>query len=315
MRTLATLVSQLVLPVIGAPMRKVSGPDLVIAQCRAGILGTFPALNARPQQELGHWIERIKLALQASHCQTPFGVNLVLHPSNARRQADLDVCVAHQVPVVISCMHPPHRIVPQIHAYGGLVLHEVTTVRHAHKALEAGVDGLILVTGGAGGSTGDTNPFAFVNEVRAFHEGLLVLAGCIGHGKDVLAAQAMGCELSCVGTRFIATQESLAPDRYRRMVMDADLSDIVATAYISGVQGNYLAPNLTAAGMDVSLVRHALPAEPLDFAHSAHPQATRDVWSAGQGVGLIQEELSVASLVQQMLDEYQAARMGLAFAY
>lgn len=315
MRTLATLVSQLVLPVIGAPMRKVSGPDLVIAQCRAGILGTFPVLNARPQQELGRWIEHIKQALKASDTRTPFGVNLALHPSNIRRQADLAACVTHEVPVVISCMHPPHRIVAQIHDYGGLVLHEVTTVRHAQKAIEAGVDGLILVAGGAGGNAGDTNPFAFVNEVRAFHDGPLALAGCIGHGKDILAAQAMGCMLSCVGTRFIATQESLAPDRYRRMVMDADLSDIVATACISGLPGNYLAPSLAAAGMDVSLLRHALPAEPLDLAHGAIVQATRDVWSAGQGVGLVQEELSVASLVSQLTDEYQAARRALAPAY
>ncbi len=312
MRTLATLISQLVLPVIGAPMHQVSGPDLVIAQCRAAILGTFPALNARPQQELGHWIERIKLALQASDTHTPFGVNLVLHPSNTRRQADLAVCIEHEVPVVITCMHPPHRLVPHIHAYGGLVLHEATTVRHAEKALEAGVDGLILVAGGAGGNTGDTNPFAFVNEVRAFHDGPLALAGCIGHGKDVLAAQAMGCELSCVGTRFIATRESLAPDRYRRMVMDADLSHIIATSYFSGVQANYLAPSLAAAGMDVGLLRRALPDVAVDVERSTRPRAMRDVWSAGQGVGLTQEELSVAHLVQQMTDEYQAARRGLA---
>ena len=310
-QTLASLAAELALPVIGAPMHMVSGPDLVIAQCRAGIMGTFPALNARPQQELTHWLSRIKQALHASGTRVPYGVNVIIHPSNARREDDLAICIEHEVPVVITSMHPPHRIVPQVHAYGALVLHDVTTVRHAQKAIEAGVDGLILVAGGAGGHEGRANPFALINEVRAFYDGPLVLAGCIGHGKDVLAAQAMGCDLAYVGTRFIATQESLAPDRYRRMVMDADLSDIVSTSYFTGVQANYLSASVTAAGMDVALLQRAHPDTPINVDRASRPAMWRDVWSAGQGVGLVQEELSVAQLVAQMRDEYRVAVCGL----
>lgn len=283
----------------------------MIAQCRAGIVGTFPALNARPQQELARWLQRIRSALTESSTTVPFGVNLILHPSNARRDADLAVCVAHEVPVVITSMHPAHRIVPRVHAYGGLVLHDVATVRHAEKAIEAGVDGLILVAGGAGGHEGRVNPFALINEVRAFYDGPLVLAGCIGHGKDVLAAQAMGCDLAYVGTRFIATEESLAPDRYRRMVLDAGLTDIISTPYFSGAPANYLSASVTAAGVDVALLSRAHPDTPINADHSTRPANWRDVWSAGQGVGQVQEQLSVAQLVAQMRDEYAAARRRL----
>lgn len=315
MTALASITRKLRLPVIGAPMFMVSGPELVIAQCRAGIVGTFPALNARPHSELTHWLDRIEMTLEATPEQTgacsstiaPYGVNIIIHPSNSRWEADLDVCISHRVPLIVTSMHAPHRVVPRVHAYGGVVLHDIRTVRQAQKALEAGVDGLVLVGTGAGGHGGHFNPIALINEIRAFYDGPLALAGCIGHGKDILAARAMGCDLAYIGTRFIATLESLASDRYRRMVMDSDGSQIFSTPYFTGIAANYLAGSIDAAGVDIELLRNALPTTPINLDRT-RPKIWRDVWSAGQGVGLVQEELSVAQLVDQLVDEYDTAR-------
>lgn len=318
MTAFASITGRLRLPVIGAPMFMVSGPDLVIAQCQAGIIGTFPALNARPQSELAEWLHRIETTLgatsvssgQDSPCVAPYGVNIAIHPSNSRWEADFDVCASHRVPLIITSMHAPHQVVPRVHAYGGLVLHDVRTVRQAQKALEAEVDGLVLVSTGAGGHGGHFNPMALVNEIRAFYDGPLALAGCIGHGKDILAARAMGCDLAYVGTRFIATLESLANDRYRRMVMEADGSQIFSTSYFSGIPANYLAQSIDAAGIDVDLLRKALPTTPINLDRT-RPRLWRDVWSAGQGVGIVQEQLSVAQLIDQFANEYEAARQSL----
>ncbi|WP_233234929.1 nitronate monooxygenase family protein [Bordetella sp. LUAb4] len=316
MNALHSLREQTRLPVIAAPMFLVSGPDLVIAQCAAGVVGTFPSLNARPQEQLPDWLTRIERGLDAArqarpgHPVAPYGVNLIVHDSNPRWRGDLDICVQHKVPLIITSLHAPDEVVPAVHAYGGLVLHDVTTVRHARRALAAGVDGLILVAAGAGGHAGRINPIALVNEIRAFYDGPLVLSGCISHGKDILAAQVMGCDFAYIGTRFIATEESLASERYRDMVVEAAVDDVVYTPYFTGVPGNYLAPSIRTAGLDpVELVSQAAAAVNLD--KSARPKAWKDIWSAGQGVGAAQEVLPTAVLVDQWVSEYEAARRAL----
>ena len=250
------LQGKLRLPVIGAPLFIVSNPALVIAQCKAGIVGAFPALNARPQDELDRWLARIESELAAHRAAhpgatvAPFAVNQIVHASNGRLDADLDACVRHRVPIVITSLRAPHPVVDRVHAYGGIVLHDVISVRHAEKALEAGVDGLILVCAGAGGHAGTLNPFALVNEVRRFYAGTLALAGAITDGAAILAAQAMGCDLAYLGTRFIATREANAPDRYKQMIADARAADVVYTPYFSGVHGSYLQDRIRAAGLD-----------------------------------------------------------------
>lgn len=305
------------LPIIGAPMFLVSGPALVVAQCAAGIIGTFPSLNARPQAQLHDWITRIEDGLEARRQDAPgtlvapYGVNLIVHPSNARWQGDLAICAERRVPLIITSLHAPEAVVQAVHPYGGLVYHDVTTVRHAKRALDAGVDGLILVAAGAGGHAGQINPIALVNEIRAFYDGPLALSGCISHGKDVLAAQVLGCDFAYMGTRFIATQESLANDAYREMVLLAQAADVTYTPYFSGVPANYLSASIQAAGMDPQLLAKHRDAPPPNLDKQARPRAWKDVWSAGQGVGAAQEILPVATLVDQLEAEYRSARGAL----
>ena len=235
--TLQHLLVQTRIPVIGAPMFLVSGTDLVVAQCTAGVIGTFPTLNARPQEELPVWLTEIKTRLGAYKAQhpkaivSPFGVNLIVHPSNPRWEGDLEICAQHEVPIFITSLHAPNTVVNRVHPYGGIVLHDVTNARHARKAIDAGVDGLILVASGAGGHAGTLNPIALVNEIRSFYEGPLILSGCISHGKDILAARALGCDFAYLGTRFIPTTESMAPDRYQNMVIEADAAEILYSPY------------------------------------------------------------------------------------
>lgn len=305
------------LPVIGAPMFLVSGPDLVVAQCAAGIIGTFPSLNARPQEQLHDWLTRIENGLAAKRQAAPdaqiapYGVNLIVHPSNPRWQGDLAICAERRVPLIITSLHAPEAVVAAAHGYGGLVLHDVTNVRHAKRALDAGVDGLILVAAGAGGHAGQISPFALVNEIRAFYDGPLALSGCISHGKDILAAQVLGCDFAYMGTRFIATQESLAGDAYREMVLQAQAADVTYTPYFSGVPANYLSASIRAAGLDpLELARNGV-APPANMDKSSRPKAWKDVWSAGQGVGAAQEILPAAMLVDQLESEYLAAREAL----
>ncbi|OZI28541.1 nitronate monooxygenase [Bordetella genomosp. 7] len=304
------------LPVIGAPMFLVSGPDLVIAQCAAGIVGTFPSLNARPQDALGDWLTRIEAGLAAHRREhpgalvAPYGVNLIVHPSNARWQGDLQICVDHKVPLIVTSLHAPDAVVQAVRPYGGLVFHDVTTVRHARRALDAGVDGLILVAAGAGGHAGVLNPMALVNEIRSFYDGPLALSGCISHGKDVLAALAMGCDFAYMGTRFIATQESLASDRYREMVLQAGVDDVLYTPFFSGVPANYLIPSIAAAGLDPDNVRTRQD-DTVDLDKRNRPKAWKDIWSAGQGVGAVQEILSTRALVDQLAGEFNEARQAI----
>lgn len=298
--------SRLRLPVIGAPMFIVSGLDLVEAQCRAGILGTFPALNARPQEEFAVWLEQLQARLVGTHGL--YGVNLICHASNDRLAGDLATCMKFRVPVIITSLRPPAEVVQGAHEYGGLVFHDVTTLRHAEKAAEQGVDGLILVCAGAGGHGGATSPFALLPEVRKFFGGTIILAGAISDGAGVLAAQAMGADLVYMGTRFIATREANAVAPYKQMIVDSGSKDVTYTNMFSGVHGNYLSRSMIAAGLDPA----NLPAPEVGKTYVAghkreKPRAWRDIWGAGQGSGAIDDIPSVAELVDRMEQAYRAA--------
>jgi len=300
------------IPVFGAPMFLVSGPDLVIEQCKAGVIGSFPALNARPQEELDKWLTRIETELARFRGESPgrrvppFAVNLIMNKANRRLDADLEVVLAHKVPIVITSLSAPTELVPRVHAYSGVVFHDVIKVRHAEKALEAGVDGLIAVCAGAGGHAGAINPFALVNELRRIHKGPLVLAGAITNGAGVLAAQAMGCDLAYLGTRFIATRESLADTRYKQMIVDSKSGDIVYTPLFSGVHGSYLAGSIRNAGLDPDHLP-ALETPGLYRSRDERPKTWKEIWGAGQGVGDIDDIPSVAELVDRLEAEYHAA--------
>ena len=306
----------LALPVIASPMFIVSGPDLVIAQCRAGIVGSFPALNARPAAMLDTWLTRITEGLAAARAAdpaariAPFAVNQIVHASNDRLAEDVETCARHRVPIVITSLRAPDAVVRPVHGYGGLVFHDVTTVRHAEKALEAGVDGLILVCAGAGGHAGTLSPFALVGEVRRFYDGPLILSGAITTGSAILAAQAMGADLAYMGTRFIASAEANAAPAYKDMIAGASAADILYTPLFTGVPGNYLAPSIRAAGLDPDTLPTA-DKTAMSFA-SDRAKPWRDVWGAGQGVGTIPDVRPVAEIVAGLAREYRAARAGLA---
>lgn len=304
-------------PVIGAPMFLVSGPQLVIEQCKAGIIGAFPALNARPQELLESWLVEVEDTLarhrreNPSAIVAPYAVNLIVNPANKRLEQDAELCVRHKVPIIITSLSAPTDIAKRVHGYGGVVLHDVIKVRHAEKALEAGVDGLILVCAGAGGHAGRINPFALVNEIRAKFDGPLVLAGAITNGAGVLAAQAMGCDAAYMGTRFIATRESLAVDGYKQMLIDSNAEDIVYTPFFSGVGGSYLKPSIRAAGLDPDNLP-VQTGEKLKYtSRDERPKTWKDIWGAGQGVGNIEAILPAAALVERIVQEYEAARGAL----
>lgn len=309
------LQGKLELPVVASPLFIVSSPELVIAQCCAGIVGSFPALNARPQEEFEKWVVRIKrelAAYQAEHPErkvAPFAVNQIVHHSNARLEQDMDVCIRHEVPVIITSLKLPDTIVKQVHSYGGIVLHDVISVRHAEKALEAGVDGLILVCAGAGGHAGTLSPFALVNEVRRFYNGTLALSGSITNGSAILAAQAMGCDLAYIGTRFIATHEANAANEYKQMIIESSAADIVHTPYFSGVHANYLKPSIVRNGLDPDNLPHA-DASKMNFdSQKAKPKAWKEIWGAGQGVGNINDNLPAAEVIARLKEEYQRAKL------
>lgn len=294
------------LPVIGSPMFIVSSLDLVEAQCRAGVLGTFPALNARPQEELPRWLEELQGRLEGTHGL--YGVNLICHASNDRLAGDLETCMRFRVPLIITSLRPPAEVVQGAHEYGGLVLHDVTTVRHAEKAVEQGVDGLILVCAGAGGHGGATSPFALLPEVRKFFGGTIVLAGAITDGASVLAAQAMGADMVYMGTRFIATQEAQAVEGYKRMIVESGSRDVTYTNFFSGVHGNYLSKSMVAAGLDPANLPAVEAGKTYVAGHKREkPKAWKDIWGAGQGVGAIDDIPPVAELVDRLEREYRAA--------
>lgn len=312
------LQGKLTLPVIGSPMFIVSGPELVIAQCKAGIVGSFPALNARPAHMLEEWIIRIKeelAAYQKANPQAkvaPFAVNQIVHGSNDRLQHDVEICVKHQVPIMITSLRPPADVVKAAHSYGGIVLHDVISVRHAEKALEQGVDGLILVCAGAGGHAGMLSPFALVSEIRRFYQGTVALSGAIANGRGILAAQAIGADLAYMGTRFIATHEANAQPEYKQMLVDTAASDIVYSPLFTGVHGNYLKPSIVKAGLDPDNLPVAdKTAMSFGSGGSSKSKAWRDIWGAGQGVGSIHEILPVAELVEKLKREYHTAQADL----
>ncbi len=303
------------LPVIAAPMFIASNPKLVIEQCKAGIVGAFPALNARPQEKLDEWLAEIEVALAGHPGAAPIAVNQIAHKSNDRLEKDLEVCIRRKVPITITSLRAPNEVIPAIHAYGGIVLHDVISVRHAEKALEAGVDGLILVCAGAGGHAGALSPFALVGEVRRFFDGPLVLAGAITTGSAILAAQAAGADLAYIGTRFLATPEASVPERYKEEILKAAAADIVYTDLFSGVHGSYLRHSVIAAGYDPKNLPRSDPSK-MNFGTGSgtEKKVWRDIWSAGQGVGQIDRIQPVAEVVAQLEQEYTAARQRLALA-
>jgi nitronate monooxygenase len=305
-------------PVIGAPMFLVSGPELVIEQCKAGIVGAFPALNARPQEQLEAWLTQIETALARQRSENPgakvapYAVNLIVNPANKRLEQDFEVCVRHKVPIIITSLHAPTAIAKRVHDYGGIVFHDVVRVRHAEKALEAGVDGIILVCAGAGGHAGRINPFALTNEIRRMFDGPLVLAGAITDGAGVLAAQAMGCDAAYMGTRFIATTESLAVEHYKQMLVDSNAEDIVYTPFFSGVHGSYLKPSIRNAGLDPDNLPVQSGEDKLQYrSRDERPKTWKDIWGAGQGVGNIDSIVPARELVERIVREYEAARKAL----
>jgi len=285
------------LPAIAAPMFLISGPQLVISCCKQGIVGTFPALNQRTSEGFEEWLVEIKEALEVYEKETgkkpaPFGVNLIVHPTNPRLEADLKLCIKHQVPLIITSLGAVSQLVDAVHSYGGLVFHDIIKKRHAQKAAEAGVDGLILVAAGAGGHAGTLNPMTLLSEVSKFFKKTLILSGCISTGRDIASALQMGADLAYMGTRFINTTESKAPEDYKKMIIEAGASDIVYTAAISGVHANFLAASLQAAGISEEDLTKA---HKVDFGKDLDTEAKawKTIWSAGQGVATIEDVLPV----------------------
>lgn len=303
---------QTVLPLIAAPMFLVSGPDLVLAACKAGIIGAFPAPNARTIGILDNWLSCITTGLVAARAQSPqqrigpFAANLIVHRSYQRRQAELELVIKYRPPIVITALGSPEPVVEAIHSYGGLVFADVNSLRFARKAAEAGVDGLVLVSAGAGGHTGMMTGFAFVDAVREFWDGIIVLAGGISTGRGIRAAQALGADLAYMGTRFIATTESLASDDYRQMLLDATVEDLICSDSFTGVPANFLRPSIRRAGLDPDNLKPKEKTINFDNPYS-EAKAWRDIWSAGQGVGTIKQVQSVAGLVATLRQEYTEA--------
>jgi nitronate monooxygenase len=291
------------LPAIAAPMFLVSGPALVIAACKAGVIGTFPALNQRTTEGYAQWLDEIEAALGPNDAR--FGVNIIVHPTNPRVMADLTVTVEKKVPLVITSLGAVRDVVDAVHGYGGLVFHDVTTVRHAKKAADAGVDGLILVCAGAGGHAGVWSPFALVDEVRQFFAGTIILSGVLSTGRDLAAGLMMGADLGYFGTRFINTVESLAPDAYKQMIIDAHAADVTYTPAISGIPANFLTQSLINNGLDPKNLPTKTKVE-VSLDHEV--RAWKDVWSAGQGVGSVKDILPVAELVARLRRELDEAR-------
>jgi nitronate monooxygenase len=310
-----TVLEGLRLPVIGAPLFIVSQPDLVIAECKAGIVGSFPALNARPEALLEDWLVRItegRAAHDAAHPDqksAPFAVNQIVHKSNDRLEHDLSLCVKHKVPIVITSLGAREDIFRAIHSYGGIVLHDVIHMVHARKALEKGADGLIAVAAGAGGHAGTLSPIAFIEEIRREWQGPLVLSGAIATGRAVLAAQVLGADLAYVGSALIATREANATDAYKQAIVDAHAADIVYTNLFTGVHGNYLRASIVNAGLDPDNLPTSDPSK-MSFGSggASAAKAWRDIWGCGQGIGVIDDVPSVEGLVARLRAEYLAAK-------
>ena len=312
------LQGKLRVPLIGAPMFIVSGPELVIAQCKAGIVGSFPALNARPQSMLGEWLKRIKDELgeyvesNPDEPVAPYAVNQIVHASNIRLRDDMETCVEHQVPIIITSLRPPEDVVKAVHSYGGLVFHDVISLRHARKAISQGVDGIIAVCAGAGGHAGPLSPFALVKEIRKEFDGTVILSGSITSGMDVLAARAMGADLAYSGTRFIASDEANAVPEYKEMIVESGASDIIYSSLFTGIHGSYLKGSIANAGMDPDNLPEGSKTD-MNFeqANKSDAKAWKDIWGAGQGVGDIDEILPAREIVLKIEREYKDTLAGL----
>ena len=304
-------IKHLSLPAIAAPMFLISGPKLVVECCKNGIVGTFPALNQRTSEGFEEWLIEIKSELEKFEEETgkkaaPFGVNLIVHPTNPRLEADIKLCVKHQVPIIITSLGAVSMVVNAIHSYGGLVFHDIIKKRHAEKAQEAGVDGLILVAAGAGGHAGTINPMTLVAEIKKFFDKTIILSGCISTGRDIASALQMGADLAYMGTRFINTDEAKAPDEYKKMIIDAGASDVVHTAAVSGDHANFLAASLKAAGLTEEDLKKD---KKIDFGKELDTEAKawKTIWSAGQGSAMIDETLPVSELVDTLKTEFKSA--------
>lgn len=309
----ASLEGRLQLPAVGSPMFIVSNPDLVLAQCKAGIVGSFPALNARPADQLEVWLKRITEELDAynqanpDQPAAPFAVNQIVHRSNTRLEHDLELCVKYKVPIVITSLGAREDLNEAVHSYGGLVFHDVINNRFAKKAIEKGADGLIAVAAGAGGHAGPQSPFALVQEIREWFDGPLLLSGSIAKGDAILAAQAMGADLGYVGSAFIATDEANADQRYKQAIVDGSAKDIVYSNLFTGVHGNYLRGSIEAAGLDPDNLPESDPTK-MDFGDGEDSaKAWKDIWGSGQGIGAVKSIGPAAELVARLKDEYQAA--------
>lgn len=314
---LPTALSSLRLPVIGSPLFIISNPKLVIAQCTAGIVGSFPALNARPASQLDEWLAEITEALAAWNVAhpdqpaAPFAVNQIVHRSNDRLEHDMMLCAKYRVPIVITSLGARPEVNQAVHGWGGLVLHDVINQTFAHKAIDKGADGLILVAAGAGGHAGTQSPFALVQETRAWFDGPIVLSGAIASGSSILAAQAMGADLAYIGSAFIATDEARAVDAYKQMIIDSSAQDIVYSSLFTGVHGNYLRGSIAAAGLDPDYLPEGDPNK-MDFALAlGTAKAWKDIWGCGQGIGVVHKVQSAAALVAQLAEQYHAARQRL----
>ena len=302
------------IPVIGAPLFIVSGPDLVIAQCKAGIIGSFPALNARPSGTLEKWIVRIKLELEEYQkanpdaIVAPYAVNQICHPSNNRLQEDMEVCVKHEVPIIITSLQASQQVYDAAHSYGGVVLHDVTNIRHTKKALSMGADGIIAVCAGAGGHAGTLSPFALIPEIREFFDGPLLCSGSIATGGSIAGAQGIGADMAYIGTRFIATSEANATADYKQEIVESSGEDIVYSSLFTGVHGNYLRGSISKAGMDPDNLPEA-DKSAMNFGSGGNTdkKAWKDIWGAGQGVGSVKTVPSVADVVDEMEREYHEA--------
>lgn len=303
------------LPLIAAPMFLISGPELALACCRNGVVGSFPALNQRTSEGFEQWLIEMNSGIDAirkgepGRAATPYAVNLIVHKTNPRWQADLELCVKHQVPIVITSLGAASHVVEAVHSYGGLVFHDVTNQKHARKAAEADVDGIIAVAAGAGGHAGTINPFVLVKEIREVFDGTIILAGCLSHGEDLLALQAMGADLGYMGTRFINTEESRADSAYQHMILEAVSGDIIHTPAVSGIPANFMRQSLEAAGYPMDRLNQP---GAIDYGEKLKPvddeaKAWKTVWSAGQGVSAIHDVVPVESLVARLQDEYQRA--------
>jgi len=314
----ALLQNRLRIPVVGSPLFIISNPDLVIAQCKAGIVGSFPALNARPAEMLGTWLARINEELDR-HNQAnpdnpaaPYAVNQIVHRSNNRLDHDIEMCVRHKVPIVITSLGARTDVNDAVHSYGGITLHDIINNRFAKKAIEKGADGLIAVAAGAGGHAGTTSPFALIQEIREWFTGPLLLSGSIAHGNSILAAQAMGADLAYIGSAFIATHEANADARYKECIVECGADDIVYSNLFTGVHGNYLRPSIVAAGMDPDNLPESDPSK-MDFGSGGNSDAKawKNIWGCGQGIGAVKSISSAADLVARLESEYLAARSRL----